>query len=182
MLAGFNNYNFAGRGNVFCAYATVTAPAIYSGTAQNGLLLWNGSAVGGGRGVTAFLLAASFAQSVVTTVAGAIGMTGAAGQPASPTGTTPITLVGQTAPTIGAVTPACTPFLAGTVVNGGQFFQPLGHVHTGALTVDTEDDNTVHLGGMIAAGVSTWAGIAASATLTTAVMQLGLVWMEIAND
>jgi len=173
VLAGFRDYTQigGGKGNIFCAYASVT-PAIYTGTTLTGPLLWNGSAVSGGRGVTAYLLATSFGLTVATTVPAAIGITGASGQVAAPTSIT----------AIGAVAPQCTAYAAGTVVNAGTFFLPIGHVQTGAITVATDDDNLVPLGGLVEVGVQGYAAVAAGATLTGSTIEVGLVWIEFPND
>ena len=98
-------------------------------------------------------------------------------QPNAPTSTTAIDDVFNLQ--IGGQAPACTPYRIGTVAAHGVGFLPVGMVHTGALTVDTTDDNFVELGGAIQVAPGSWAAVAASATLTTAVMQIGLVWCEV---
>lgn len=181
MLQGFlSSPNTGGRGNVFCASAAVTPTLFSTAAGMSGPLLWNGSAVGGGRGVTAYLLSVSYGLSTASTVAGAIGITGAAGQPAAPTTTTAIGLTGNLY--VGGPSPQCTAYTVGTVVNAGTFFMPTGSVGTGAITVQTADDNTVNLGGMIAVPTAAWASVAASAVLTTSVIQVAITWLEVAND
>ncbi len=176
MLTALQSFQNAGRGNIYAAYAAVTAPVIYSTAAgTGGPLLWNGSS--GGAKVNAFLLAVTYGMSVASTVAGAIGITGNTGQSSAPTPTTAITTVANL--NIGGQSPACTAYNVGTVANAGNFFLPVGLVHTGALTVDTTDDNWVDLGGAIVVPPGAWASVAASATLTSAVMQIGLVWAEV---
>jgi hypothetical protein len=180
MLRGFNvQPQNAGSGQIFCASGAVT-PGLYSGTAQTGPLLWNGSAVGGGRGVTAYLLALSYGMTVASTVAGALGLTGAAGQPAAPTSITSIGVVGNLR--VGGPAPQCTAYNAGTVVNAGTFFLPTGQAGTAALTAEIMDDNFIHLGGVIAVPTSAWAAVAATAALTGATIDVGLVWLEVPND
>jgi hypothetical protein len=185
VLAGFRDYTQigGGKGNIFCAYASVT-PAIYTGTTLTGPLLWNGSAVSGGRGVTAYLLATSFGLTVATTVPAAIGITGASGQVAAPTSITAIGAVANLRVGGAAAGPApqCTAYAAGTVVNAGTFFLPIGHVQTGAITVATDDDNLVPLGGLVEVGVQGYAAVAAGATLTGSTIEVGLVWIEFPND
>lgn len=179
MLRGFQDSpQHRGRGNVFCAYAIETTPGIWSTAAgTGGPLLWNGSAAQGG--VTAYLLAVSFSLSVASGVAGDIGLTGATGQAAAPTSNTVIDSVGNTY--IGGQNPACTAYRKGTVTNPGTFFMPLGGVDTGAITTAITDDNLIHLGGAIAIPPGSWVSVAASAALTSAVMQIGLWWMESPN-
>lgn len=179
MLSGFLNAQFAGRGNVFAAYASASALAAYTSTAA-GPLLWNGSGVGGGRGVTAYLLALGYGLTTAATAAGAIGLTGNSGQPAAPTSTTAATAVANLS--MGGPSPICTAYSAGTVVNAGNFFLPTGQVGTAALTAEIADDNFIHLGGMITIPPGSWAGIAASSVLTGSVVSLALVWLEVAND
>lgn len=176
VLQGVQN---AGRGNIFCAYAIVTAPVIYSTAAgTGGPLLWNGSSatVGAGK-VNAFLLAVSFGLSTASTVAGAIGITGNISQPNAPTSTTAIDAVGNYG-VIGGQASQCTAYRIGTVAVAGGVFYPMGMVHTGPVTVDTTDENWQDLGGILVAPGS-WASVAGSATLTTAVMQVGLIWQEV---
>jgi len=179
MLQSLQNFQNAGRGNIFCAYAIVTAPVVFSTAAgTGGPLLWNGSsaAVGAGK-VNAFILAVSYGISVASTVAGAFGITGNTGQPSAPTSTTAIDQVGNL--NIGGQSPQCTAYRVGTVANAGNFFMPVGMVHTGALTVDTTDDNWVDLGGAVIVPPGAWCSPAGSATLSTAVCQIGLIWAEV---
>jgi hypothetical protein len=176
-IAAFQN---AGNGNIFCAYAQVTAPGPYSTAAgMGGPLLWNGTGLAGNKGVNAYLLAVSYGLSVSATVAGALGMTGNTGQNTAPTATTAIDAVANLH--IGNSPPLCTPYRVGTVNNAGNFFLPVGMVHTGSLTVDTADDNWVDLGGAIIVSPGDWAAVAASVALTSTVMQIGLVWAEVPN-
>lgn len=183
MLSSFILPTFAGRGNVYVANAVVTAPVIYSTAAgTGGPLLYNGSssASGNTKGVTAYVIAASFGLSVASTVAGALGLTG--GPTTAPTSTTAITSVQNLELVSGATPPQCSVYNVGTVSAAGTFFLPFGHVHTGAITVDTDDDNFIHLGGLCRVSPGYFAAVSASATLTTAVLSIGLVWVEIQND
>lgn len=179
MLSGFQPSPVnRGRGQVFCAYAIETTPGLWSTAAgTGGPLLWNGSPAQGG--VTAYLLAVSFSLSVASAVAGNIGLTGANAQTAAPSATTAIDSVGNC--NIGGPTSACTAYRKGTVTNAGTFFMPLGGVDTGAITVGLTDDNLIHLGGAVAVPPGAWVSVAASAALTSAVMQIGLWWMEAPN-
>jgi hypothetical protein len=181
MLKGFQEFLMGGRGYIYSAYAFSTSLGIYSTAAGTGPMIWNGSAVSGGKGVTAYLLALSYGLDTASTVAGAIGLTGNSGQVAAPTSTTAITAVKCISP-IGGPAPACTAYSVGTPTAAGNFFIPTGTVNTGATTVDTIDDNWIHLGGAIQLPVQAWAGVAAGATLTSAVIEVGICWIEIAND
>lgn len=178
MLGGFRDYvqiPGGGRGNVYAARGTVTSLAAYTATALNGPLLYNPVAT---RGVDAYVLAMSWAVTTAAAAAGSIGI--CCGSSTAPTSTGSISLSGNLTP--GGPNPQCSIFASGTVGTAATAYLPLGQVHTGALTVDTTDDNTVHLGGLIHLVPGTFAAAAASATLTTGVLDIGIVWVEIAND
>jgi hypothetical protein len=171
-----STYQVGGRGNIYAAYAIVTAPVIYSTAANTGgPLLWNGSS--GNQKVNAFLLSVTFGLSVASTVAGALGLTGNTGQSSAPGSTTAIDAVANL--TVGGQSPACTAYRIGTPTNPGNFFVPIGMVHTGALTVDTVDENYYNFNGAVVVPPGAWVSLAGSATLTTAVMQIGLIWAEV---
>lgn len=179
MLKGFRDWWPSGQGQVFVAKLSATSLPIYSGTGMLGPLLYNGSNAGGGKGVTAWLLALSYGLTTASTVAGSIGIAG--GQTTSPTGTSTTGLLVGNANLQGPAS-ACSIYAAGTISQAGSLYLPTGRVHTGAITVDTDDDNFIHLGGVIAVPPGYWACPAAGATLTSAVIDLGLVWVEIPND
>lgn len=169
-------YDLARQQRVFCAYATVTAPVIFSTAAgTGGPLLWNGSATT--RKVNAVLLSVGFGIATASTVAASLGITGNSGQVAAPSATTTIDGVANT--NIGGPAPACSTFRIGTVTNAGNFFQPLCAVGTGAVTVDNIDMAWADIGGSIIVPPGSWMAVAASATLTTAVMHIGMLWAEI---
>lgn len=179
-VAGTSYYEVARAGQVFAARAIVTAPVIFSTAAgTGGPLLWNntGSASAAPRAVNAVILAVTCALTVVTTVAAALGITGASGQTAAPSATTPIDTVGNLL--IGGPAPLCTTFRVGTPTNAGTFFLPLLALSTGALTVDNELIGLIHLDGAIVVPPGSWCSLAASATASTTVAQLGLIWAEL---
>lgn len=160
------------RGNLFMAYSAVTAPVIWSTEAgTGGPLLWNGSS-----NVKASILAVGFGVSTVTTVAAAIGLTGGNGQSAAPTTTTAIDATGNLL--IGGAASACSVYEIGTTVDN-KWFLPLGHVHTGALTVDNFGLGWIELGGLITVPPNSYVSVAASATATTLVLQSCIIWEEI---
>lgn len=167
-------YEQSKRGNLFVAHAIVTAPVIYSTAANTGgPLIWNPPS----SGVDVVLLGFSFGVTVVTTVAAALGITGNTGQTAAPGSTTTIDSRGSGY--ISAATSRSTPYRIGTPTNAGGFFYPLADLHTGALTVDNRAMNTVDLGGSIICPPGCWVSVAASATATTTVAQLALVYEEV---
>ena len=175
LIAGLAHGQYAEasmRGNLFCAFAIVTAPVIWSTEAgTGGPLLWNGSST-----VKANILAVGFGVTVVTTVAAALGLTGGPGQAAAPSSTTAIDSVSNML--MGGAAPACTAYRVGTTVDN-KFFYPLAHAHTGALTVDTFGLGWIDLGGMFTVPPGSYISVAASATATTLVVQCGMIWEEI---
>jgi hypothetical protein len=167
-----------GKGACFAAQAVVTSMGLWSTAAgTGGPLLYNGTTPGHGS-VTAYITSVSFGLSVASTVAGAIGLTG--GATTAPTATTAITSTANM--WLGGAGSKCTPYSIGTVSTAGTFFLPLGHIHTGAVTVDTDDDNTIHLGGFIVVPPGYFCAVAADAALTSAVIDVGLTWIELVND
>jgi hypothetical protein len=167
-------YQQAKNGKVFMAQAIVTAPVIFSTAAgTGGPLLWNPPT----SGVDAVILGVSFGVTVVTTVAAALGITGNSGQSVAPGSTTAID--GRSSGYIGGGNSACTAYRVGTPTNAGGFLLPFASLHTGALTVDTGATGFADIGGMVIVPPGSWASIAASATATTTVAQLGMIWEEV---
>ncbi len=161
------------RKQLFCAYAIVTTPVIYSTAAgTGGPLLWNGSV-----NVNAHIVRVGLALSTATSVAAAIGLTGATGQVAAPGSTTAITTV--TNLYIGGPGPSCTPYMIGTPTNAGTFFIPLTQVTTAAVSVTNSPMTWFELNRMITVPPGSWISLAGSATMTNGVFQAGLVWEEI---
>lgn len=168
-------YEQANRGALFTAHAIVTAPVIYTTAAgTGGPLLWNGSTTH-----KAAILAVGWGHSVVTTVAASIGLTGGTGQTTAPSSTTAVDSVKNCY--LGGAAPAISAYRIGTVAAAGNFFHPLGDVHTGALTVDTSNFTWIDLGGMFVVPQYGWISVAASATASTLVANFGIIWEEIPN-
>jgi hypothetical protein len=158
---------------IYVAHATVTAPVIYSTAAgTGGPLLWNGSS-----NMIARILAVGFGTKTASTVAGALGFTGAAGQTAAPSSATAIEDTGNLY--VGGAKSSCTPYRIGTVTNAGTFFLPFAQVTTGALTVSDNTMSWVDMGRLITVPPAGWVSVAGSATLSTGVFEIGLVWEEV---
>ena len=173
-------YQYAGRGTIYSAYSVVTTPSLYTAAAVNGFVLWNGSNVGAAQKVNAYILFVSYGLSVASAVAGSLLLSGTITQPAAPTSTTGITAVGNMR--VGGQAPQCTPYNAGTVAVAAGATSPLfiiGMVHTGALTVDTTDANPLYLDGAMEVQPGNTAIIAGSVALTSAVLQVNVVWAEV---
>jgi hypothetical protein len=66
----------------------------------------------------------------------------------------------------------------GTVTNAGNFFLPLMGLGTGPLTVSDQQLGFIDLAGLIVVPPNCWVSLAASATASTTVAQLGLIWAE----
>lgn len=166
-----------GQGSVFSGNALITAPVIWSTAAGQEALLYNGTTPGHGS-VTAYLLAVSWGISTASTVAGAIGI--AIGATTAPSTTTAATATGPLYG--GAAASLCKFYNVGTVSAAATNFLPLGSVDTGALTTTPGGGNLIHLGGAIVVPPGYFVSLAGSATLSTAVLSAGLVWIEIPND
>jgi hypothetical protein len=165
----------AKAGKLFMAYATVTAPVVFSTAAgSGGPLLWNRP----NSTIDAHILALGFSTSVVTTVAGGIGLAGSVGQTITPSTTTAIDatgncLLGGPATQLGGV------FRVGTVANAASQFFPVAQFHTGALTVDTTGVTWQDVGGALVVTPGTCGFVAATVTLTTLAIQIGMIWAEL---
>ncbi|HEV3223859.1 MAG TPA: hypothetical protein VGZ90_13315 [Puia sp.] len=161
-------------GVVFSAYATLTAPVIFSTAAgTGGPLLWNKPS----SNIDAHILGVGFSSSVVTTVAGGLGLTGNGGQSVAPGTTTAIDASGNML--IGGKTSGCNVYRIGTPANAGAQLFPFAQFHTGALTVDTTLLTWIDLGGAMIVPPGCWASPAGTATLTTLQVQIGLLWAEL---
>jgi hypothetical protein len=158
---------------LFMATAIVTAPVIFSTAAgTGGPLLWNGSST-----VNARIIKVGFAVTTASTVAGALGFTGNTGQTSAPSSTTAIDSTANLF--IGGPKSACTPYRVGTVTNAGNFLLPFAQITTGALTVTESTFNWIDLQRAITVPPGAWCSPAGSATLSTAVLQIGIIWEEI---
>ena len=172
-VSGSSYFDLCRKGQVFCAYAIVTAPVIYSTAAgTGGPILWNNT-----PDKTAVILGMTFGSAVVTTVAAAIGLTGNTGSVGG--ATTAIDTVASLL--IGGPASQMTVFRTATPSTAGNFFLPLMDVHTGALTVDTENFGFIPLDGLVCVQPGAWVSIAASATASTLQAKFGLIWAEIAH-
>lgn len=168
--------NLAKLGVVYSAYATITAPVIYSTAAgTGGPLIWNPP----NSGIDAHVLAVGFSTSVVTTVAGGIGLTGNAGQAVAPTSTTAIDAQGNLL--IGGGAASCFAYRVGTPANAGNRLMPFAQFHTGALTVDNTGLTWVPVDGLVICPPGAWVSPAGTATLSTLQIQIGLIWAELPN-
>lgn len=161
---------------IFCATAIVTAPVVFTTAAgTGGPLLWNGSTDTVGR-----LLFVGFSVTTASTVAGALGITGAGGQVAAPSSTSAIDSTANLY--ITGPKSKLTPYKIGTPTNAGTFLLPFAQITTGALTVSRDAMSWIELKRIVTIPPNAWASVAGSATLSTAVMQIALVWEEIPTE
>ena len=164
----------AKAGMLYIAQANISAPVAYTNpTGVGGPLLWNRP----GSNRDAHILGVALGVSVVTTVAGSVGLTGNVGQSAAPTTTTAID--GKSSGLIGGADGAVEAYRIGTVVNAGNFFLPCFHVHTGALTVDNFGQAYRDLGAPLIVPPGGWAALAGSAALTTLAGIAAIVYAEV---
>lgn len=167
-----NFYEGSSRGKIFMANAIVTAPVIWTTEAgTGGPLLWNNSST-----TVANILAVGFGISVVSTVAGGLGITGGYGQTDAPTSTTAIdnTVCLNSTSTASAV----TAYRVGTTGTNRYFF-PLMSIYTGALTTQVADMHWIRLDGLISVPYQGFVSVAASATLSTLVVNCAIIWEEV---
>jgi hypothetical protein len=168
-------YENAYNGRIFTAGAIVTAPVIFSTAAgTGGPLLWNSSST-----VNAVLLKVGIGSSVVTTVAGSLGLTFGVQGPVAPTSTTAIDYAAKS--TLCGTGPASVVsiYRIGTVIAAGTTFVPLMQFHTGALTVDTTGVAWIDVEGAFVVPPQSYISLAGSATLSTLVVQTCFVWAEV---
>ena len=164
-------YAYAREGRAFSAYATGITPTVYTATALSTILLWNGS-----TNVTAVIFGFSAGITTASGVACQWGIASGSLQPAAPTSTTAITISGNTR---GNTNPsACTVYKAGTVAAAANSFMPYIQINTGAITLADVSGGWVNVEGAIVVPPSCWCAICSSATPTSAVAGLGLVWGE----
>jgi len=164
----------ARRGRLFWARAVVTAPVIFSTAAgTGGPLLYNGTNTA--SGVNAALLGVGIAITTASAVSGALGI--GVGATTAPTSTTAID--STTNALVGGSASQCSAYRVGTPSAAASQFIPFAQVHTGAVTVDTAAFQWIDLGGSIVVPPGYFASICASATLTSAVLQVSLLWEEI---
>lgn len=161
---------------LFGAHALVTAPVIWSTAAgTGGPLLWNCSS----NKVLAIQRVGFGVFVAATGAVGALGFTGATGQTAAPSTTTAIDSVGNLYFGKNAPGPSAVPYRIGTPTNAGTSFIPFAQITTGALTVSESEMQWIDIDGMITCPPNSWVSVAASATLSTVQICVGLVWEEI---
>ncbi len=159
---------------LFYASAIITAPVIYSTAAQLGPMLWNRP----GSGIDAHLLAISVSQP--TTASGVAGSLGWASSPQTTAPTTPtaITAVncyaGGGASAMGAVNSTAT-----VIVLPVPTFLPIIAVSTAAVSVNIMGTNWIDVGGGVVVGPGTVGYLCASATMTSMVTTIGIIWAEL---
>ena len=167
-------YEQARRGRLFWARAVVTAPVIWStAAATGGPLLYNGTSTA--SGVNAVLLGFGVGITTASGVAGAIGI--ATGVTTAPGSTTAID--STTSGLVGGTASQCSTYRIGTPSAAATQFIPFGEIHTGAVSVHSVQQNWFDLGGGFIIPPGSFASVSPSATLTSAVVQVSLLWEEV---
>ena len=69
--------------------------------------------------------------------------------------------------------------LIGTPTNAGNFFLPFAQLHTGALTVDNLGVAWIDIDGAVTVPPGAWCSVAASATASTTVAHISMIWEEL---
>ena len=159
---------------VFYTSAIITAPVIFSTAAQLGPQIWNRPA----SGVDAHILGIGVGSpTTATTVAGAIGYASNV-QPTAPTTPTAITAVNAYAgggpSAMGAVNSTAT-----VIILPVPIFMPLIGVNTGAVTTGAISMSWADVGGLFIVGPGNVGYVCSSATLSSGVFTIGLVWAEL---
>ena len=167
-------YEAAYRKQLHIAHAIVTAPVIYTTAAgTGGPILFNPV----GNGYNAVILKVSFGISTAAAAAGILGL-GAGYQGAAAPGST--TAVDSTSNTfIGGPATSMNLYRVATPANAANIFFPLLSVDTGALTTELTDGGVFELDGAIVVPPGYFVSPSSSATLTTAVTNIGLMWEEV---
>jgi hypothetical protein len=173
-------YDLARQGRIYTAFASVTAPVIYStAAATGGPLLWNNTGPGAGNNsrVMAVILGVSCGWTTAPSASGVIGLTGNTGQSSAPTSTTAIDTVSNNIVGFsGSDTPTCNVYRVGTVTNAGNFFFPTHSVSTAGTPSDAI---WCPLDGLFIVQPGGWIAVSAAATATSMVGKIGLMWAEI---
>ncbi len=160
-------------GKVYSAYATVTAPVIFSTAAgSGGPLIWNKP----NSGVDAHILGVGVSVSVASAVAGAVGLSCSTGQTAAPTSTTAIDGSGNCL--VGGAASACNAYRVGTVANAGGFIMPVFNVGTTATSAQFVS-TWVDIGGSLVIPPGNCGFVCGTATLTTLAAGITLIWAEL---
>lgn len=159
---------------VYFTSAIITAPVIFSTGAQLGPMLWNKPA----SGLDAHILGICVAQpTTAAVVAGAIGWSSV---PAANSPSTVTAIVAQNAYSGGGSSGMGGVFSTATVLVTAPVpvFLPLIGVNTGAITTQAVSATFVDVGGALIVGPGNVGYVCASATLTTGVFTIGLLWSE----
>lgn len=169
------HYESARLGNIFFAWAVCTAPIIWSTeVGTGGPVIYNPSSTH-----VASILAVGYGVTTASGVIGALGFTGGYDQAATFATSTTITtgggpnclLVNNSSSRMEAYLDADT--------NTNRWFYPFASVTTRALTATDYRFNWLDVGGKFVVGEDAFIAISASATLTSFVADVCVVWEEV---
>ena len=172
-IGGSSTFDYARLGQVFVAQAIITTPTIWStAAATGGPFLWNNNPAC----TIAILGVSAAATTAETTAAIALGLTG---------GVQTVGLGANTALTssanlfIGGPAPTATMYATATPSAAGKFFFPTHTGGTGALTTVGVSPAWVAIEGAVVVPYQSWVSVTSSGASTAAVLQIGLMWVEI---
>lgn len=159
------------RGNIFSARASVTAMVIYTTAAgTGGPFIWNGS-----TNKVVSVLKVGWTVTTASTVVGMVGVATGTGMTVAPTNTA----VGDTGNCYtGGPASAATAYSTATSTGTPRFI-PLGQVSTGAVSIVPANTTLFDFKGSLVVPPNCWVSLAASATLTTCVLQTFIMWEEL---
>lgn len=182
-LAPDTYYQWARRGRVFSAFASLTSPVAYTtATGMGGPLIWNNSGTTfGNQGVYVIPISVSVACTTATSAPTSVGITGATGQTAAPTSTTTIDASGNT--NIGqGRTSQVSVYNKGTVTNAGTFFHTTHSFGTGAITTLNILPVWVDIQGVFICSPGDWIAVSTAGSAPSGVIKVGLLWIEVPID
>lgn len=164
------------EGRLFMARAVVTAMGNFSvASGTGGPFLWN---PGGNNKTVVRLWRMGYAITTASTVAGALGLTGGtqgSTGPSSPQAIDSLANMQVGCPNTSQI----NAYRFATPSAAGGWFMPLAQVTTAALTAELNQPDWIDLSGFPYIPPGGWVSVAASAALTTSVIQISLVYEEL---
>lgn len=166
-------YDRARVGNVYSAFFTgVTALPAYSATALGPILYNSGS---GNPQLKAVILGLSVCVTTASAAAVSVGLAWGKSIPIATT--TAATLITSTYAV--GTSPTCNAYISGAVSTAPLGYLPLVTLDTAALTAQPIENMWIPLDGGIVVPQGSFVALAAGATATTSVLDVGLVWAEV---
>lgn len=166
-------YEHARNINVYTAFFSgVTALPAYSATAL-GPILYNGNTQN--PQLKLAIIGVSIAVTTASAAAVSVGL--AWGKSIAPAATTAATLISSTYAT--NKQPSANAYISGTVSAAPVGFLPLATLDTAALTAQPLENMWIPIDGAIVIPQGSYLALAAGATATTSVLDVGIMWAEV---